>query len=704
MREAADRERAGQIFALHIFTKRRAAPGFVPIACFTILCVCAIFESACAGVTKATSSPPPPPPNITVMVAPPAPSVPTGGAQVFTATVTGSNGESTNVTWSVNSAPGGNPTVGTIVATSATTALYTAPAAVPSPAIVTVTATSTVDTSASGSASVTITCTATNSISPPSVSLGLGEPQSFTASFCLAAGASVAWDVNGIANGNAVVGTINTTGPEAVVYTAPQSVPTTDPVTIHATASAVTSGTVTESASVSITSDITVSVAPPTATVPTGQRLSFAGSVANASDTTVTWSVNGVANGNASVGEVCVSGTNPCVAPSGPTSGSVDYLAPAAVPSANPVALVATSHADPSRTGMSAITISSSSGVVGITISPAYAFVPASGGSVSTWQFFAGVTGTANTSVTWSVQSGVPGQGCAGSACGSINASGLYSAPSSAPSPNEITVVATSAADPSKSASSTIAIESGPTIEVILPSSTMAGAVESFPLAVQGASFVAGSGSSASTILINGLARTTTCASTSVCTTALNPSDVSAAGTLTVQVQNPGNPTHLSNLAPFVVAPFDVSVGVIALTSGQPAATGNNIVVVEPTTAAAASPIDVDFVGFLTGGNTCGVQGSPLSVTRPSSGSTTVSICVHGTGLDPTFTYAFSGPSAAPNSSDIGVTASAVAGLFPNIIELNLQIASTTLPGVRSLFITTLNNDRAVATGMLEVK
>lgn len=637
-------------------------------------------------------------------VSPTGPSVPTSGAQVFTAAVIGTDGGSTNVTWSVNSAPGGNATVGTIVATSGTTAMYTAPAAVPSPAIVTVTATSTVDTSASGSASVTIICTATNSISPPSANLGLGQPQSFTASFCLAAGASVAWDVNGIANGNMSVGTISTTGPEAVDYTAPESVPTTNPVTIHATASAVTSGAATESATVAITSDITVSVLPPAATVPTGQRLSFAASVANASDTTVTWAVNGVANGNASVGEVCVAATNPCVAPAGPASGSVDYLAPAAVPSSNPVTLVATSHADPSRTGMSAITISLSSGVVGITIAPAYAFVPASGGSVSTWQFFASVTGTENTSVAWSVQSGVSGQGCAGSACGSVSASGLYSAPSLAPSPNAISIVATSAADPSKSASATIAITSGPAIEVILPSSVMAGAVEGFPLSVEGASFVGGSGSSASTILINGVARSTTCASTSTCTTVLNPSDVASAGTLTVQVQNPGSPSALSNLVPFVVAPFDVSVGTIALTSGQPVATGDDIVVVEPTTAAASSPIDVDFIGFLTGGNTCGVQGSPLTVTRPSSGSTTVSICVHGTGLDPTFTYAFSGPSAAPNSSDIGIAASAVTGLFPNMIELDLQIASTTLAGVRSLFITTPNNDRAVASGMLEVK
>jgi hypothetical protein len=232
----------------------------------------------------------------------------------------------------------------------------------------------------------------------------------------------------------------------------------------------------------------------------------------------------------------------------------------------------------------------------------------------------------------------------------------------------------------------------------------MAGAVQSFPLAVRGVNFVAGSGSAASVILLNGAPRGTTCATATGCTTALNPADVQAAGTLTIQVRNPGTPGALSNPVPFVIVPFDVSVDTISPTTSQPVAAGKDIVVVEPTTAAASSPINVDFIGLLTGGNTCGVQGSPLTVTRPSSGSATVSLCVHGTGLDPTFTYAFTGPSGAPGGADIGVTPSAVTGLFPNMIALDLQIASATLPGVRTLFITTLNNDRAAATGMLEVK
>jgi hypothetical protein len=268
-----------------------------------------------------------------------------------------------------------------------------------------------------------------------------------------------------------------------------------------------------------------------------------------------------------------------------------------------------------------------------------------------------------------------------------------------APSPNGIAVIATSVADGTKSATATVAITSGPAIEVILPSSVMAGAVEGFPFSVQGLNFVAGSGSAASTILINGIARATACPNANTCTTALNPADVESAATLTIQIQNPAPQAQLSNPVPFVIVPFDVSIGVIALSAGQPASTGTNIIVTEPTTAAASAPIDVDSIGFLTS-NSCGVQASPLTVTRPSSGSSTVSLCIHGNLLDPTFTYVFTGPAGG----DISVTASAVNGLFPNTIELDLQISSSTLPGVRTLFVTTLNNDRAAATAMLEVQ
>ena len=639
--------------------------------------------------------------NVAIPVSPPMANVPTSGEQVFTANISGLGSAASGVAWSVNGVAGGNATLGTIATTSATTALYTAPPVPPSPPTVTITAASSADSSKTGTASATITCSATNLISPPSASVGLNQTQAFSSSFCLAAGVSLTWDVNGVAGGNSTIGTITSTGQASALYTAPADLPPTNPVTVHATdpsTNAIAAATVT------VTSAISVSVAPPSATLAVNQRMTFTPTVMNASDTTVTWSVNGAANGDVNVGQVCQTGSNPCVAPTAPGSGSIDFVAPQSVPAANPVILTATSHADPSRSGSATIQISGATGPVAVAISPPYAFIAASSGAPSTQQFFATVTGSPNTSVTWSVQSAVAGLGCAGAACGSVDANGIYTAPSAAPSPNAISVVATSQADSTKSASATIALTSGPTIEVILPSSVMAGAVESFPLEVEGVNFVAGSGNSASVILLDGAARSTACASATACTTSLNPSDVQSDGTIIVQVQNPGVPTALSNPVPFVIVPFDVSVETISLSSAQPIAAAEDIIVVEPTTAAESEPINVNFVGYLTGGNTCGAQGSPLTVTRPASGSATTSICIQGNNLDPTFTYAFTGPSEAPDGSDIGVTASAITSLFPGTIKLDLEVSNTTLPGLRALIIATLNNDRAVATGMLEVQ
>jgi len=644
--------------------------------------------------------------DIAISVSPPTASVPTGGSQVFTATFSDGGNTAANLVWSVNGIAGGNSTFGTIAPSSATTAIYTAPSAPPEPPTVTITAASAADTSKFGNATATVTCAASNTVSPSAASVALTQTQIFTASFCIAAGTTIVWDVNGVSGGDVALGTIAPSTTTSAVYTAPTDLPSVDPVTVHATAPSPNGGpAISAAANVTITSGVSVSVSPPTATLAVSQRTSLVANVTGTPDASVTWNVNGVANGNASVGQICRSGTNPCAAPASPASGSVDFLSPAAVPATNPVSVTAVSFADPSRSGSAAITISGATSAVSVAISPVYVFLAPSTGTPSTQQFAATVAGSSNANVTWSVQSAVAGQGCAGAACGSVNASGLYTAPTAAPSPNAIAVIATSSADATKSASATTALTgaltTAPAIEQLLPSSATAGAVEGFPLSVEVVNFVAGSGSSASAILINGAARSTTCASATDCTTALAPTDLPVAGTLAIQIQNPGNPAALSNPVPFVILPFTASAGTISLTSGQPLQTGENILVTDPTTAAASSAINVAAAGPFTGGN-CTVEGSPITVTRPASGTVVTSICVFGNDLDPAFSYTFTSPSAAPG--DIAVSASAIPGLLPGLIELDLQLASTTVPGLRTLFITTVNNDRAVATGILEVK
>ncbi len=604
----------------------------------------------------------------------------------------------TTVTWSVNGVASGNQASGTIIANGPNSGVYTAPSTIPSPPTVTIAATSTADPTKSATATVTITCANTNSISPSSANVALGQTQSFSASLCAAQTAQIIWDVNGIAGGNAMFGTIAVTSPTTATFTAPQNLPFPNWFPIHATA-----GAVTASATVTIVSNIAVSISPASANLNPDQRQTFSPTVTGTTNTALAWTVNGIANGNSNIGQVCQQGTNPCQPPIIPSTGKVDYLAPAAVPAANPVALTATSSADPSRSANAVITIAGTATNISVTVSPLYIFLSPSAGTAVTQQFFANVTGSSNTAVTWSVQSAVAGEGCTGSFCGSITAAGIYSAPSSAPTPNAIAVLATSVADPTKFAAATVAITSGPVIEILLPSSVFAGAVESFPLVVQGANFVTGTGLTASSILINGTPRATSCSSTTSCATALNLSDVQTPGALTIQINNLAPTQGLSNPVPFVIIPLDTSVGAISLTAAQPTAGAITLLVPEPTTAAESAPLNIASLGPLTQGN-CEIAGSPVTVTRPASGTVTTSLCIQGTGLDPSFTYSFTGAGGVPAGSDLPVTATAITGLFPNMIELDLQLSSTTLPGVRTLFITTLNHDRAVATGMLEVK
>ena len=642
--------------------------------------------------------------DISIAVSPPSAAVPVSGAQVFTATIVASGSPSQAVKWSVNGIVGGSSTIGAIAPGANNTAVYTAPSVAPSPATVTIAAISVADATKSGTATATIGCNAAAAISPASASISLGTSQALTTSFCLAAGATVSWDVNGTAGGSAALGTITVTSANSALYIAPADFPLTNPLTLHAAASAVTSGPSAESASLTIVSNVSVSISPPSASAATDQRASFTATVAGTRDTAVSWFVNGIANGNATLGQICIAGSNPCIAPTAPSSTAIDFLAPAIAPNPNLVTITAISRADSAKSGVAAVTILGPAGPISVSLAPFYVFLVPSSSQPDTQQFFASVANSTNSAVTWSVQSAVSGQGCSGSACGTIDSSGLYTAPAAAPSPNAVTITATSQADNTKSASATVAINSGPTIEIIAPSSVMAGAVASFPLAVHGVNFVAGSAGSGSTILVNGAPRPTTCSNPGLCATTISPQDVASATTLTLEVQNPGSPGAFSNPVPFVVVPFDVSVGAIPLSSAAPTSTATDIVVTDPTTAATSSAINIESVGFITAGSNCGIQGSPLAIARPASGAQVASICIFGNGLDPAFTYTFSGPAAAPNAQDIGITASAVPGLLPGMIELDLTISSTTQPGVRALIVTTLNNDHAVGSGLLEIR
>ncbi|MGB2634375.1 MAG: hypothetical protein WAM58_10615, partial [Candidatus Acidiferrum sp.] len=177
--------------------------------------------------------------------------------------------------------------------------------------------------------------------------------------------------------------------------------------------------------------------------------------------------------------------------------------------------------------------------------------------------------------------------------------------------------------------------------------------------------------------------------------------DVAQAGSLSVQVQNPGA-TNSNVVVLVVVAPTTVD-NVIALSSASPAATGVNIIVVEPTTAgidASGDDLDLNIAAlgaYSVANNSCTLGGNAIPLVRPASSTATADICLFSeSGLDTSMTYTVSGP------GDVAVISQQPAGL--GIIHLTLQVPAAAALGARTLFIQNTNLDQTSASGVLEVQ
>jgi hypothetical protein len=161
----------------------------------------------------------------------------------------------------------------------------------------------------------------------------------------------------------------------------------------------------------------------------------------------------------------------------------------------------------------------------------------------------------------------------------------------------------------------------------------------------------------------------------------------------------------LSNGVNFIVVPAPLGAGDIALTPGAPNATGRNIVVTDLSTDGSSSPLaDVSLsvagIGpFLPATDTCTLGGGPVSFVLAASGQAISDICVFSvSGLDPSYSYTLTGPS--PN--DMSVIGEAPLGL--GIVDLTIQLSSTTASGTRTLFIQNASLDVTAATGVLSVQ
>ena len=174
---------------------------------------------------------------------------------------------------------------------------------------------------------------------------------------------------------------------------------------------------------------VAVVVDPASVQLAAGQTQQFTADVVGSTNEGVTWSVDGGS----------INGTI--------TAGGL-YTAPASLPANSTATVRATSTASPGTSGTAIVTFQGGNGSVSVSVNPPSATV-ATG---ETQQFSATVTGTTNTSVTWEVVGGASN--------GTISANGLYTAPATVPNPPSITVRATAVADPSASATASVAIES----------------------------------------------------------------------------------------------------------------------------------------------------------------------------------------------------------------------------------------------------
>jgi aryl-phospho-beta-D-glucosidase BglC (GH1 family) len=170
---------------------------------------------------------------------------------------------------------------------------------------------------------------------------------------------------------------------------------------------------------------VTVTVVPALAQVLPAAPVSFTAALTGTADLSVTWSVV-EANGGS------VDATGHYTAPSTPGTYHV----------------VVRSVADSTVAATATVEVSTGASAVSVSVAPQTTSVATRG----TATFIASVAGTSNTAVTWSIQES--------SGCGSVTQGGVYTAPGSATTCH---VVATSAADSTKSATATVTVTSGTT-------------------------------------------------------------------------------------------------------------------------------------------------------------------------------------------------------------------------------------------------
>ncbi|MCU1240970.1 MAG: hypothetical protein JWO71_1696 [Candidatus Acidoferrum typicum] len=565
-----------------------ASQPYFPALSILVLLATGACVVGCGGVSAVvqpspTPTPTPTPSSISISVTPATASLLLGNPQTFTATVKGA--ADTSVTWSVNGLPGGSSTAGTITAAGA----YSAPQNLPALTTVTVTAQSVADPTKQASASITVVSDITVSLTPSSTGVELGATQPFHAALASSGQPNLTtrWSLSGPSCPTAC-GALDTNGN----YTAPQILPTAANVTL--TAQSVADPAKQASAALTITSNFSLQLSAPTSVASGGSGVIAATltPVAGSNPATqLSWTLSGAGCSGAACGVLAVVTTQ--ALGSGAMSTSATYTAPVTLPNPSAVTITVTPQADPSKKAQVSVIIQPG---VGVTLSPSTYTLAGNHRVTLTAQVF----GSANSAVTWTVNDFTNGTGNVGQICvvasnpcqplsAGNNLQVDYQAPGTVPTPNPVTVRATSVADATRSATSQITLINHAVVSVLPSTATLA------PLAVQQFSAtVLGANNQAVVWQIQG----TACALAGPC------GAIDANGIYTA----PGS------------APSPNTFTIVAISSDDPLQSGSaNVTIATGANILALHPASV-YAGAANG-FTLRVDGSNFAASAPSPGS-----------------------------------------------------------------------------------
>jgi uncharacterized protein (DUF1800 family) len=307
-------------------------------------------------------------------------------------------------------------------------------------------------------------------VSPATVTLRGLTTQSFSASEAGATPApTVTWSVNGIAGGNAALGTISAAG----MYVAPEFPPSA---ALTITASETADSSKTAASAVTLDNPIPQVAAVVPASIPVGAFTLTVSGAHFAPSAAIQFGTIMLPTTRLSSTMLTATGTA--------TSSQVGTI-PVIVQNPNP-GLISSAALTAKVVGSGNNNNNNPSPEISLAISPTTATV-----RPGINQYFSvTVTGTTNTAVTWSLNNLPTGS----ATIGYVNAQGVdgayYAPPADVPIPNTLTLTVTSNADPTKKATSTLTlVNPTPTVTSVTPSSIGVGA---FMFTVTGTRFVNG--------------------------------------------------------------------------------------------------------------------------------------------------------------------------------------------------------------------